>query len=70
LVGSLVAPRFPTGWDPCCPVAGHLWDRRLPEEVPQPELRAALDAALRGPDGRRALEVVPRVQRWWLGAGW
>ncbi|CAL1154997.1 unnamed protein product, partial [Cladocopium goreaui] len=42
---------------------GHLWDRRLPEEVPQPELRAALDAALRGPDGRRALEVEKLLKR-------
>lgn len=36
---------------------GHLWDRRLPEEVPQPELRQALDFALKGPDGKRSLEV-------------
>lgn len=36
---------------------GHLWDRRLPEHVPQPELRKELDAALKGPDGRRSLEV-------------
>eukprot|EP00913_Durusdinium_trenchii_P025808 g24222.t1 len=45
---------------------GHLWDRRLPEHVPQPELRKELDAALKGPDGRRSLEVDKLLKR---GAG-
>ncbi|CAE7233077.1 GHDC [Symbiodinium sp. CCMP2592] len=36
---------------------GHLWDRQLPEAAPEPQLRAALDAALSGPDGRRSREV-------------
>mmetsp|Transcript_117155 Transcript_117155/g.343196 ORF Transcript_117155/g.343196 Transcript_117155/m.343196 type:complete len:619 (-) Transcript_117155:34-1890(-) len=36
---------------------GHIWDRRLPESAPAPELRGAIDAALGGPDARRAVQV-------------
>lgn len=50
---------MPSHWHHGAAVPGHLWDRRLPEAVPQPEMRQALDAALLGPDGRRSLEVEP-----------
>ena len=44
--------------DPQTKTRGHLWDRRMLEDVPTtPELRKDLDAALQGPDGRRALEL-------------
>jgi len=36
---------------------GHIWDRRLPDEVPENADRSAIDAALGGPDGPRAREV-------------
>ncbi|CAE8604015.1 unnamed protein product, partial [Polarella glacialis] len=42
---------------------GHIWDRRVPEDVPQPELRQAMDEALNGPDPRRAEEVDKMLRR-------
>eukprot|EP00930_Biecheleria_cincta_P059650 TRINITY_DN45362_c0_g1_i1.p1 TRINITY_DN45362_c0_g1~~TRINITY_DN45362_c0_g1_i1.p1 ORF type:complete len:626 (+),score=80.42 TRINITY_DN45362_c0_g1_i1:36-1880(+) len=42
---------------------GHIWDRRLPEQVPNAELRDAIDATLGGPDGPRAQEVDSLLRR-------
>lgn len=36
---------------------GHIWDRKIPERAPPAEIRDAIDAALGGPDPKRALEV-------------